>query len=322
MSLIPKISKRVDWFIGHAGFFWRHDPLYLLGLDIGWHRQCQYGEVMKFGEHVFNDIINLFHDDFSWIFESPVTAFTKSQIPKKALMLNLVMYSASSRCVCVCVFFTKPRSWFLGDMAIESNLWRRHKSMWNLEHGLAQRVFVLPNSIWIWFCFFPVLFEGFLVFFVFQLDVLPFLNLRNLRNSEISVVRLASKFFRSKESPEFGWTHKDGSFDQLLGEDPTKMEGLLGDECFACVSFGGVGRCYVSSRLKRGVLNKTRGRYEWSSTVLLGDVSMRFKLRGVKYIHSTQVFETYRLGVCSNFQSGSQWRQFEASMMISCPVGY
>ena len=47
---------------------------------------------------------------------------------------------------------------------------------------------------------------------------------------------------------------------------------------------------------------------------------MRFKLRGVKYIHSTQVFETYRLGVCSNFQSGSQWRQFEASMMISCPV--
>ena len=116
MSLIPKISKRVDWFIGHAGFFWRHDPLYLLGLDIGWHRQCQYGEVMKFGEHVFNDIINLFHDDFSWIFESPVTAFTKSQIPKKALMLNLVMYSASSRCVCVCLFHQTKKliSWRYG----------------------------------------------------------------------------------------------------------------------------------------------------------------------------------------------------------------
>lgn len=321
MSLIPKISKRVDWFIGHAGFFWRHDPLYLLGLDIGWHRQCQYGEVMKFGEHVFNDIINLFHDDFSWIFESPVTAFTKSQIPKKALMLNLVMYSASSRCVCVCLFHQTKKliSWRYGH-----RIKPLASPQINVKPGarFGPEGFCSPQLYMNMIFFFPVLFEGFLVFFVFQLDVLPFFNLRNLRNSEISVVRLASKFFRSKESPEFGWTHKDGSFDQLLGEDPTKMEGLLGDECFACVSFGGVGRCYVSSRLKRGVLNKTRGRYEWSSTVLLGDVSMRFKLRGVKYIHSTQVFETYRLGVCSNFQSGSQWRQFEASMMISCPVGY
>lgn len=277
------------------------------------------------GDEIWRTCIQWHHKSVSWWFFmnfwEPSHCIHKIADTKKSLDVKLSDVFSFIK-VCVCVFFTKPRSWFLGDMAIESNLWRRHKSMWNLEHGLAQRVFVLPNSIWIWFCFFPVLFEGFLVFFVFQLDVLPFFNLRNLRNSEISVVRLASKFFRSKESPEFGWTHKDGSFDQLLGEDPTKMEGLLGDECFACVSFGGVGRCYVSSRLKRGVLNKTRGRYEWSSTVLLGDVSMRFKLRGVKYIHSTQVFETYRLGVCSNFQSGSQWRQFEASMMISCPVGY
>ena len=35
------------------------------------------------------------------------------------------------------------------------------------------------------------------------------------------------------------------------------MKGPLTDECFVCVFFG-VGRCYVSSRLKRGVLNKTR----------------------------------------------------------------
>lgn len=161
MSLIPKISKRVDWFIGHAGFFWRHDPLYLLGLDIGWHRQCQYGEVMKFGEHVFNDIINLFHDDFSWIFESPVTAFTKSQIPKKALMLNLVMYSASSRCVCVCVSFSPNQEVdFL-------EIWPS-----NQTSGVATNQCETWSTVWPrGFLFSPTLYEYDFVFFQFCLKV-------------------------------------------------------------------------------------------------------------------------------------------------------